>query len=72
MFFSIGLLAMYLELMVTYRTYATCMPLFVLFEVIDFFCQAKPCELKHKKTYNSLTRKENVDGLYIFGRRNEV
>lgn len=33
--YSLGLLAMYLELMVTYRSYATCMPLFAMFVIIE-------------------------------------
>ena len=32
---------MYVELMVTYRAYATCMPLFAFFVIIDYLGQWK-------------------------------
>ena len=49
--FSIGLFSMYMELLMTYRSYATCMPLFAMFVIIEYF--AKKNENQNKKNIYS-------------------
>ncbi len=69
MVFCLGLLGMYLELMLTYRTYATCMPLFVLFVIIEDIYKYEHASIKQlqKQANKKCLYKANMGELYDIG-----